>query len=844
MIFHPISILLKRKVFYLLSFFVPCITLAQETLVRGKVTDAANGNPIPYANIIFAGSSIGVTTDFEGLYELKTDLPVDTIIVSYIGYQSRKRVVVAGIEQVIHIQLEEDITRLQELTFYAGENPAFDVLRKVVRNKSKNDKRRLLAYEYDTYTKIEIDVDNMSDKFRERKLIKKITKVLDSVERIAGDDGKPVLPIFISESISKFYYRDNPQLRLERIEGSKINGIGIEDGTLVTQLIGSTFQEYNFYQNWLNIVTKEFVSPIADGWRLYYEYDLTDSLYVEDKFCYRLDFFPKSPQDLAFTGTMWITKDEYALKQIDVTVGRQANLNFIEKIKIQQELEQTQDGAWLPSKNRILVDVGEITKNAAGMLAKFYNSNKDFVINKPYSPSFYTSTIVMNEDARKVQENEAFWDSVRHEPLSSTEKNVIKMIDTLQKIPVVKTYTEIGKIVINGYYYAGKVKIGPYISMLSYNNIEGIRIQGGFKTTIDFSNKWVFGAQAGYGFNDHKPKYNLSAQHILSRDKWTTLTFRYRKDLGRVGIDEELLADNFLILAAQRWGTIRRGYYFDEYYANLRSQVFKGFALRTAFRYMTFDPTFNFGYYDPNDLASGPVSSFETAEVIAEARYAKDELFLYDDNDRISLGTTHWPEITLRYTRGIRGLAGSDFDYHKLRLSFYKRIRFGPLGIGYLNLMGEYIFNPIPYPLLAPHLGNQTPLYTTVTYNTMDYGEFVSDQYASMMYQHHFEGFLLNRIPLMNKLKWRLVGTANILYGGMSEMNKALLPDDQSDDFYQVGYLDPGRPFVELGYGVENIFRFFRVDFVHRLTYTGENYQARNPDVRKFMVLFSAQFTL
>src|SRR5690606_14807570 len=158
------------------------------------------------------------------------------------------------------------------------------------------------------YTKIEIDIDNMSDKFRKRKIIQKITQVLDSVDRIAGEDGKPILPLFISENVSKLYYRDNPRLKTENILRSKITGIGIEDGDMVTQLVGSSFQEYNFYQHWLEIVGKNFISPIADGGRLYYEYDLTDSVYINGFYCYRIDFYPKSPQDLAFTGTMWITK--------------------------------------------------------------------------------------------------------------------------------------------------------------------------------------------------------------------------------------------------------------------------------------------------------------------------------------------------------------------------------------------------------------------------------------------------------------------------------------------------------------------------------------------------------
>ncbi|HYC85938.1 MAG TPA: DUF5686 family protein, partial [Chryseosolibacter sp.] len=603
---------------------------------------------------------------------------------------------------------------------------------------------------------------------------------------------------------------------------------------------GTSFQEYNFYQNWLNIISKEFVSPIADGWRLYYNYDLTDSVYIGDDFCYRLDFYPRSPQDLAFTGTIWITKKEYALKQIDATVGKQANLNFIEKIRIQQELAITSVGAWVPVKNRVLVDVSELTKFSAGMLAKFYTSNKNIVVNKPYDPEFYERAIVMAEDAR-LYEQEEYWDTLRHEPLSETEKSVYKMIDTLQSIPVVRTYTDMIKIVVNGYYNAGKVNLGPYVSTVAVNDIEGLRLQAGFKTNINFSRKWVLGGSIGYGFKDEKIKYSGFIQNILSRDKWTTVSLRVRSDLGRVGIDDESLSDNYLFLAAQRFGIFRRGYYFDETRFNFQREIFKGFTQRFAVRHSTFNPVFNFGYYEkPNDETSPILNTYENAELIFESRFARDELFIQDDNDRLSLGTIRWPVITLRYTRGLKGVLGSDFDYDKLRLTINKRVRYGPLGVGNLSLSGEYVFSTIPYPLLSLHLGNQTPVYAQVTYNLMDYGEFISDRYATLQYQHHFEGFLLNRIPLMRKLKWRLVGTANVIYGGMNEKNRNLIATTTSsgEETMKVGFMERGKPYVELGYGVENIFKFLRVDFVHRLSYLDK------PDVRTFGILVSAQFTL
>jgi hypothetical protein len=254
----------------------------------------------------------------------------------------------------------------------------------------------------------------------------------------------------------------------------------------------------------------------------------------------------------------------------------------------------------------------------------------------------------------------------------------------------------------------------------------------------------------------------------------------HRSDIARVGVDDEALADNYVFLAVQRFGNFRRGYYFDESRFSMQREFVKGFTQRAAFRYKTFEPAFDFGYKNPEDLAQIE-SSFETAEVILESRFARDEIFLQNETERLSLGTDKWPVITLRYTHGFSGLNGSDFDYNKVLLSYSQQIHYGVIGNGYLDLTGEYIFDALPYPLLGTHLGNQTPIYSPVLFNLMNFGEFVSDRYVSFQYRHSFEGLLLNRIPLMRKLKWRLVGTANVLYGSLRQENKDLLSDVTPD---------------------------------------------------------------
>jgi hypothetical protein len=309
-----------------------------------------------------------------------------------------------------------------------------------------------------------------------------------------------------------------------------------------------------------------------------------------------------------------------------------------------------------------------------------------------------------------------------------------------------------------------------------------------------------------------------------------------------VGVDDEALADNYVFLALQRFGNYRRGYYFDESRFSIQREFIKGFTQRAAFRYKTFDPTFNFGYTYPED-PSQIYESFQTAELIIESRFARDEVFLQNETERLSLGTTKWPIVILKYTHGFKGINGSDFDYNKIKLSFNQHIRYGPIGNGTVELAGEYIFDVLPYPLLGTHLGNQTPIYSPVLFNLMNFGEFVSDRYYSMQYRHNFEGLILNRIPLMRKLKWRLVATANVLYGSLSQANKDIISEKTPDneDTLIPGSLTPSKPYVELGYGVENIFKFFRIDFIHRLTYLNYNPEVK---VRKFGVLLGIQFTL
>lgn len=821
---------------------------AQNTSVSGKVIDRDTGEGVPFANVFFKGTTIGTTTNFDGFYALSSDKATDTLVVSYVGYAMKEKKVVKGKKQNINFQLFAEATTIAEIEIIAGEweNPAWEILRNVMKNKKSNDKRKLNAYQYESYSKIEVDIDNISEKFKKKKAVREIIQLLDSIEHIAGEDGKAILPLFISESISNFYYNKNPEKKREDILKTKITGIGIDDGSVVSQVIGSSYQEYNFYKNWMKIVQKDFVSPIADSWRVFYRYELKDEgMDIEGVKCSRIDFVPRSPQDLAFTGTMWITDSTFALKRIDVTVNKEANLNFIEKIKIQQNLLPVNDEngqliAWLPAKTRVLLDIGEVKDNWAGMLAKFYTSNKDFKVNQTKPLAFYKEPMHVAEDSR--ESSDKYWDEHRHDSLTLSEKNVYHMIDTIKKLPTIRTYLEVANIIYNGYKKVGKFDLGGYIYMYANNNIEGNRLRFKAKTNEDFSKKIKLYGSIAYGTKDERIKYTAGFDYMLSRKNWTKFGFSHKFDINQVAFfsDDFRNSNNYLFLATTFWGDLDRGRPFlhTESDLYLQTDLFRGFTQKISFRNQKFDPLFKFEYFDLEnpDIRK---NKFTTSEIIFESRISFREKKLLNGNSRINLGSGGRPVFTLRYTLGLKDVLGGDFDYHKFEATVRQNFRVGLFGNSRYRFTAGYIPSKVPYPLLQTHLGNETVFFNFLSFNLMNYFEFVSDKYISTRYIHRFNGFFMNHIPLMRKLKWRTFVEGNFLYGAVSQKNRDIIPatdvnGEPIPTFNSLG----NDPYIELSYGVENIFKFIKIQAIHRMTYRD------NPDARNFGVKFSLYFTL
>ncbi|MDF2432023.1 MAG: hypothetical protein JWP44_1654 [Mucilaginibacter sp.] len=820
------------------------LVYGQKIIVKGKITDANTGEPVTYATIGIKGTSIGTSTNFDGLFKLEFQKKSDSIVVSCLGYLQKTVPISNVAEQVIDIQLKPSFKSLNEvrITPKGYINPAWAILREVVNHKPVNDPRGLKSYQLESYSRIELDASNLSSNLLKKRFIQDAVSMADSM-KITGIDHMPILPLFLSETVSDFFYQSNPDAKREDVKKTKTNGIGFEDGTLLAQLTGSTFQQYNFYKNFVSAAGKEFVSPITDGWKNWYDYELENrDAIVDGKICYQISFKPKHPQDLAFTGIIWIAKENYALYQIKATIEPGANLNFIHQISVQQQMDgKATDRPWLPVKTRILVDVSQLSSNTSGLLAKFYTSNKIITFDNVYPSDFFKDNITVAANAQ--QADNSFWEMNRPDSLTMAEKSVYRLIDTVKTLPTVRNYLTAADLLINGYYRAGNISLGPILNTYSYNNVEGNRIRLGFKTNSGFDRKWIFGGYVAYGSKDRDAKYGASVDYILSRKQWTEAGISFTHDLNQVALlsDSYLYQRNNLFSAFTRFGHIDRRKVFDQDLLNIyiRRDLFKGFTEKISFSRWSLDPQFLFNFNDPN---GGLSNQLLVSEFQFETKWAPGSQPLVSEtiNRPVSVKTDiSKPVFTFRYTLGLKNVLGSDLTYHKFSFNITQSLKMGSLGRGKYSFTAGYIPSSVPFPLLENHLGNSTFLYNPNAFNLMRFFEFASDKYASLNYTQHFEGLLLNSIPVIKNFKWRLVGTANILYGGISQTNQNNILDRNSIDLQRLG----STPYLEAGYGVENIFRFLRVDFIHRLTYT-DNHNTLNGGAKNFGIKISAQIRL
>jgi hypothetical protein len=798
---------------------------AQTTKVSGRVTDALTNEPIPFANVAFKGTTTGTVTDFNGYFSLESDKPSDSLSASFVGYVPVTLRITRGKPQTVNFLLKVNKVDLGEVVIKAGENPANILLRKVIDNRDKNDKRQLDSYKYETYNKMEFDLTDIPPDFKDKRLIKPFAFIFDNIDS-SVTNSKPFLPFFITEALSDIYFRNNPKNTREIIKASKISGLENES---VTQFLGDMYQNIDVYDNYIDIFGKSFVSPISNVGQIYYRYYLTDSAFIDNQWCYKLKFKPRRRQELTFVGEAWIHDTTFAVRKIDMRIVEDANINFVEDLAVVKEYSRIDDQYWMLVKELLVVNF-TARKEGLGFIGRRSASYKDFEINKPIPEEVFSGgeNIKVVED---VSKDEEFWLNARHDSLSLREKQIYQMVDTIKSLPAFRTYADIITLFVTGHYEIGKIELGPYFTFVSFNTVEGVRIRMGGRTSNQFSPRLRLEGYAAYGTKDEEFKYSGGFRYFLKTKPRMAIGARYKNDIVQLGQSENAFQDDNILSSVFRRNPADKLTKQETYKAYFEKEFFSGFSFRIGFDHGSLLPVGKLDYsYYTNDEKTTFRQAIKTSEASLVLRFAYREKFVETKVGRTSLGSDY-PVTRFIYTNGLKDVLGSDFSYHKMVGKVDDIVRLPPFGYSYIAVEAGKTWGTIPYPLLNVHQGNESYFYDFASFNMMNYYEFVSDQFASLFIVHHFDGFFLDKIPLMRKLKWREVASLRAVYGSMSDANKNILLNPEAFSTLSK------KPYMEAGFGVENIFKFLRFDFIYRLTYLD------NPDIAKFGVRGALQVT-
>ncbi len=797
---------------FLLLIFISISSFAQNYTISGKVFDAESKEPLPFVPVLIKGTTVGSTTDFDGNYSITTSKMGDSIVSSYVSYKKLTRAIKRGETQIVNMPMVLEGVNLLEVVVKAGENPAHRIIRNVIANKKFNNKRKLDAYQYETYNKVEFDLNRIPKEMREKKIFKPIKFVFDNVDSLNSGE-KPSLPIFITEAISDMYYRSNPSLKKEVIRASKVTGI---ENTSVTSVMGDMYQNINIYDNHILVFGKDFVSPISDNGLFYYKYYLEDSLFIGSTRCYQIRFKSKRPQELCFSGNMWISDTTWAVKRIEMSIPKDANINFINAANVIQEFSQI-DSTWMLSKDRLIIDFA-MNKNQVGIYGRKTTSYKDFKINQPKDPKFYEfGDKILVEDAASKKSDE-FWNSNRHDSLSIREKKIYHMIDTIKTLPIYKTWVDVLTLFVSGYKTVNNFEIGPYFNLVSYNKIEGLRTRFGGRTSSKFSRWYELQGYVAYGFTDEKFKYSVGFKSFISKKPHRQLVgMTYKSDYEILGQSQNGFSQDNIFASLFRTSPLTNLTRVDKTDAWFEREWVDGLTSKVTLTGRTITPLLTNTYtYYKNDGSIATKENIKNTEVRVNMRFAFKEKFISGDFSRISLGTK-WPVMQVNYSKSLQNAFRGEYDYQKVVLNLSDRVRLISL-LGYTDYTAEVgkIFGSVPYPLMELHGGNETYVYDYMSFNMMKYYEFASDQYASVGMFHHFEGLLFNKVPLLKKLKWREVVTCKALWGSVNDKNRKTLIFPNT--LNALG----NEPYVEVSAGVENIFKVFRIDALWRSTYLRE----------------------
>lgn len=831
---------MNRFLLVIVVCFGALYSMAQSYTIRGKVVDEDTQEGIPFCNIFFEGTTVGVSSELDGSYELTFKTWKDSLSASAIGYHGQAIALSKDSVQIINFALSIADLTLTEVVVLAGENPANAIVRGIIEHKEENRIDFIPAVQFERYSKTELDIENIPPKLRDSKLMKPFDFVFEYID--STSDEKPFLPIYLNETLSEVYQVKKAGNAKEFIKAQRTSGL---DNQTFIDNIKKIHEPYSIYDNWIYVMDKGFISPFANGGLGYYEYYILDSAFINGQWSYQLKFKPKRKQENTFYGDFWVADSTFAIERVNMRMSPNVNINLVTRIIIYHEFDYIAN-QWLPVKEKMVVDLLP-AKKAPGMIGRNTKTYRNYLLNEPSTRKYF-----MQEDPdpffSELNNDDSYWASVRHEPLEQSESGIYALVDSIQNAPVFKTYQQTLETIFTGYLEVGKVEFGPYFSMLSSNLVEGTRFRLGVRTHTGFSETFKLGGSLAYGTKDEEFKYSGEFKWLISKQPRRMLGIDLRKDISLSSENSEEFLESDLFSGLFRRNIVQKLIKVEEWKVFYDHYWKKGWSNRFTVLHRKMDPYggiypdgggFNYAYLSAPDVSNRADTTIATTEFIFKTRFAFGEDYADYSFERISFGS-EFPIVEFQYTAGLKGFLGGNHQYHKLSLYYRHYFNINPIGwLAYRFKVGK-VFGTVPFLLLEVHPGNESIFMTRGIFNTMNRYEFASDLFFNLVLEHHFDGFILNRIPLMRKLKWRTVASFKAVIGEISDANRAAnarnlfqVPDIETYN----GFRAPSKePYMEVGVGIENIFKVIRIDAVWRLNYLD------NPEASPFRVVTGMYF--
>ncbi len=825
---HILNYIVEMKKFYLLLVLLMlAIPVWSQTKVRGVVTDAESGEPLPFVNIVFKGTTVGTISDIDGTYFLQGNVQTDTLEFSYVGYLPYFHKVDRNAFQEVNVKMEADSYMLNEIVIHPGENPAWRIMRNVADNRKNNNPDKLDSYKYEVYNKMEIDLNNVKRDFGPNAVMKNFQFIFDYADTSA-ETGKVFLPIMITESLSDIYHKSSPQKKKEVIKASKISGTSNES---LTQYTGQMYLDANIYKNYVPAFGHNFVSPVSDYWKTNYKYYLLDSMYQNGHYVYHLSFKPRHKQTYTFSGDMWVNDTTWAVTKIQAKMATDVNINYINNYIITQEYDKI-DSVWFLTREEMFMDLN-FTDSTMGFFGRKTMTRRNVEINPKFPDATFSAVATeetITEDGAMDRDPE-YWNQQRHEQLSEKERNIYQMVDSIKEVPMFKNVTSTVEMLVTGYWVFKWWEMGPIYKFVSHNEIEGWRFRFGGRTSNEFSKKLMLSSYLAYGLKDKEFKYGAGLLYLTNKNPRRGFALDYKHDYEQLGQSINAFSEDNIMSTVLSRSKNDQLLFVDEVKLSYDHEHFPGFSNSLGARYRKLTPTEFIPFHNRfTDLNYKHLTSYE---LYLNTHFCFNEKFVSGEFTRISMGSDY-PAFDLYAILGAWDDNGTLAKYSRITARVSESFSISPFGrFTYMAEAGK-VLGKVPFPMLKLHEGNETYVYDPYAFNMMNLYEFASDTYVSATVEHHFNGFFLNKIPLMRKLKWREVVWGKGLWGNISKKNNA----DNTIMEFPESLGDVNKPYFEAGVGVENIFRFFRVDGIWRLTHRD------NPDASKFAIMFKMQVIL